>query len=40
MARYDRVTAQHAYRSLTQAAKPTFSGSVDHRINIFDAKKL
>ena len=32
-------TLQLAYRALIQAAKPTFSGSVDHRINLLDPKK-
>jgi len=29
-----------AIRVLTQAQKPTFSGSVDHRINMLDLKKV
>ena len=35
----DKNTAMLAYKALLQAAKPTFSGNCDHRINLLDPKK-
>jgi hypothetical protein len=36
----DRPMAILAYKVLTIASKPIFSGSLDHRINMLDPKKV
>ena len=40
MAKFDVEQAQAAYKILVRAMRPVYSGSLDHRINMLDAKKV
>ena len=40
MAKFDVQKAQAAYKILIRAVRPVYSGSLDHRINMLDAKKV
>ena len=40
MAKFDIEQAQAAYKILVRAMRPVYSGSLDHRINMLDAKKV
>ena len=40
MAKFDIAQAQAAYKVLVRAMRPVYSGSLDHRINMLDAKKV
>lgn len=38
--KFDKATLEHAYNTFLKILKPTFSGSVDHRINKIDFTKI
>ena len=40
LGRFTIKEAQRAYKILVRSSKPTFSGSIDHRINLLDARKV
>ena len=40
LAKMDRASQIVAYKHLSMAMKPIFSGSVDHRINLLDPRKV
>ena len=40
MKKFDIEQAQAAYKILVRAMRPVYSGSLDHRINMLDAKKV
>ena len=40
IAKLDRPKSINAFKIVTNASKPVFSGSLDHRINMLDIKKV
>ena len=40
LAKYTVKEAQRAYKILVRSSKPIFSGSIDHRVNLLDARKV
>ena len=40
MSKYTKTQAQVAYKLLSRAIAPTYSGSVDHRINLLNKQKV
>ena len=40
MKQFKKKQAQEAYKALVRATKPTFSGSIDHRINLLEFRKV
>lgn len=40
ISKYTKAQAQIAYKLLSRAIAPTYSGSVDHRINLLNKQKV